>query len=184
MLSNYGLISGLSKSELQEIYVSLKSNNNKVYGYTKLMDAIVKKQPLEVVMYCVKVGENVNDIDSVFIRHTKPVLRYALDRGIDAESVAIIKFLIESGVDVNEQTYNRVHNKLTYGFMSLLSYAVIYSSSEIVQFLVNAGAQINKVFFDSSIDCPHSPLFLAHKLEKKEIIDILKQAGAKAFFCA
>jgi len=178
------------KSELEIMADSLRTDS--YTGYTKLMDALVKKMPFNMVRYLVEVKkENVNEVDSEMLRHVKPVLRYAIDRGTDAESVAIINYLIEQGARLNEKTYNRTYNdatgkenKIVYGFMPLLTYAVIYSSPEVVQLLVDKGADLNKIGGKDKTDNPHTPLCLAYQLGKKEVVEILKKAGAKEMRCS
>ncbi len=140
-----------------------------------LMTAIEQDCSPEEIQELIDNGEDVNESFVYFLREIKPVLRYALDRKLDRESVEIIRILINSGADVNVITYNRVRNKALYGFPSLLSYAVIYSSAEVVQIFIDGGADVNF----SEKDSKHkTPLWYAKKLNKPKVIKLLKLAGA------
>ena len=140
---------------------------------TCLMDAIKNKQPLHIIRQLIMEGEDVNAIDFEFLRWVKPVLRYVLDRGTDEESVKIIKLLISQGANVNVVTYNRIPNSQLYGMMPLLTYAAIYSSAEIVQIFIDAGAK-DTILSESSITFKKSALMIAQELEKSDIVFVLK----------
>ena len=143
-----------------------------------LMIAIKNKEPLKKIKKLITEGADVNAVFSdMFI--LLPVLRYALDRGTDEESVKIIKLLIQEGASVNNHTYNRVPNFIRYGMMPLLNYAVIYSSPDIVQLFVDAGANPNKKLKPSGLENNLTALELAYILEKPEIVQILIKAGAE-----
>lgn len=170
------------KTELEKMVDSLSTDNHT--GYTKLMDALAQKMPLEVVRYLVEVKkEDVNAIDSEMLHLCKPVLRYAIDRDVDAESVAIIRFLLDSGAQINgvDTKDTKAHH---YGFMPIFSYAVAYSSPEVVQLLIDCGADVNPDLKKYKGYNAHSPLCLAYQLDKPEVVEILKKAGAKGGCCS
>ena len=139
---------------------------------TLLMDAIQNKQPLHIVRQLIMGGEDVNVIDIEFLRWVKPVLRYALDRGTNEESVEIIKLLISDGANVNAFTYNRVLDKKLYGMMPLLAYATIYSSTEIVQIFIDAGAK--DAIISGPLSFKKTAQMIAQELEKSDIVFVLK----------
>ncbi len=150
---------------------SLIENN-----FTPLMVAIEnKKSPLKI-SHLITQGENVNEINSEFLRCLKPVLRYALDRGTDSESVEIIRMLIKAGADVNAITYNRIDNPF-YGMMPLLTYATLYSSAQVVQMFIDAGAR-DTALSEDSINFKKTALGIAQELEKTDIIKILNNFRA------
>jgi ankyrin repeat protein len=170
------------KSEVEKTIDSLRTDN--YTGHTKLMDALEKKLPLEVVQYLVEVKkEDVNAIDSEMLHLFKPVLRYAIDRGTDAESIAIIRLLLDSGAQVRgvDTKDTKAHH---YGFMPLFSYAVAYSSPEVVQLLIDYGVDVNPALEKYKGYNAHLPLCLAYQLEKPEVVEILKKAGAKEGCCS
>lgn len=152
--------------------------NNESDGPTELMIAIESGCTLDEVLWHLAEGQNADEIYSNFLRAYKPVLRYALDRGTDQETVRIIETLINAGADVNAITYNRVTDRQVYGMMPLLSYAVIYSSPEIVALLIENGADVNCKLCTSSIDSCKTPLQYALELNKHEIVELLESAGA------
>lgn len=139
-----------------------------------LMIAIEDKQSPKEIKRIIAEGADVNEVDSEYIRRLKPVLRYALDRGTDPESVEIIKMLIDADADVNDITYNRVEDQRFYGMMPLLTYAAIYSSTEIVQMLVDAGAR-DKILSDDTITFKKSAFMIAQELGKMDVAVILKE---------
>jgi ankyrin repeat protein len=150
-------------------------------GSTKLIFAIKNGASFETIKRLIDSGEDVNAIDIEFLRSYKPVLRYALDRGTDAESVSIIKALLEAGANVNHCTYNRVHDKNLYGMMPLLSYATIYSSPEIVLLFIQYGADVNQNLGQDRSEpmlSNKTALRYAEELGKKETSSLLKKAGA------
>jgi len=142
---------------------------------TDLMKAIAARQSPTVISQIISRGADVNAVDSEFLRKIKPVLRYALDRGYDDESVEIIKMLIAAGADVNQVTYNRVTDKNVRGMMPLLTYAAIYSSAEIVQILVDAGAQDKIISESDECTFKETALTIAKKLRKSAIVKVLEQ---------
>lgn len=142
-------------------------------GYTNLMRAIATKESPSSIALLIAKGEDVNECNMEFLRWLKPVLRYALDRGTDKESVEIIRMLIDAGADVNKITYNRVEDKRVYGMMPLLTYAAIYSSAEIVQILIDAGAKDIQAE-DSPISFKKTALTIAQELGKMDIAKILQ----------
>ncbi len=133
-----------------------------------LIEAIQNKQPLHTIRQLIMEGEDVNAIDFEFLRYVNPVLRYALDRGTDEESVEIIKMLISNGANVNKVTYNRVSDEKLYGMMPLLTYATIYSSAEIVRILIDAGAKDTIV--PGPLNFEKTALMIAQELEKSEVV--------------
>jgi len=147
-------------------------------GPTDLMIAIESGQSPTTVQWLINNGEDVNEAYSEMLRALNPVLRYALDRGSDEETVEIIKILIEAGADVNAITYNRVTDERVYGMMPLISYAVIYSTPEIVEMFINSGADVNYKLSKTSIDGNKTALTYAQELGKEEVTDLLEMAGA------
>ena len=141
--------------------------------YTFLMKSIEDKKSSAEVKRIISEGADVNAIHSEYLRCAKPVLRYALDRGSDAESIEIINTLIKFGAKVNEVTYNRVSKKQFYGFMPLLTYAAIYSSAEIVQILINAGAK-DTVLEGSDLIFKKTALQIAQELGRTDVVNVLK----------
>lgn len=137
-----------------------------------LIVAIVNKQSPLKISYLIAKGEDVNEIVSEFLRELKPVLRYALDRGTDSESVEIIRMLIQAGADVNAITYNRVDKPLLYGMMPLLTYAAIYSSAQVAQMFIDAGAR-DTILPDEGITFKKTALAIAQELGKADIVKIL-----------
>lgn len=146
-------------------------------GFTQLMAAIEGGVSLEKVQGYIDYGADVNGVCFEFLRCYNPVLRYALNRGTDPESVAIIKALLVAGADVNQCTYNRVSDQNVYGFMPLISYAVIYSSSEVVQLFIEHGADVNQKL-DTELGSKKTALTYAQELGKAEVAILLKEAGA------
>lgn len=71
--------------------------------------------------------------------------------------------LIAAGADVNGITYNRVTDTDVYGMMPLLTYATIYSSAEIVQMFIDAGAK-DIVLEESPIAFKKTALMIAKEL--------------------
>lgn len=142
---------------------------------TLLMQAIQDKKSALEIGHLIAQGADVNAIDCEFLRKIKPVLRYALDRGTDPESVEIIRMLIEAGADVNQLTYNRVTDKRLYGIMPLLTYAAIYSSAEVVQILLEVGATDAVVKNSDSLSFKKTALRIAQELGKTDIINVLNK---------
>lgn len=145
---------------------------------SQLMVAIESGDSPEIIKQLIESGEDVNEVYAEMLRAKKPVLRYALDRGTDRASIEIITYLIRSGADVNASTYNRVPDQNVYGMMPLLSYAVLYSSPEVVEILVNSGADVHFKLNETSLDSNKTPLTFARELDKFEVVDILLKAGA------
>ena len=139
------------------------------------MKAIENKLPCTEINSLITNDADVNEVDMEFLRCLKPVLRYALDRGVDQESVEIIKTLINAGADVNATTYNRVEDANVYGMMPLLTYAAIYSSVEIVQLLVDAGAKDRILSPTDSITFKKTALAIAQNLGKSDVVQVLEQ---------
>ena len=83
--------------------------------------------------------------------------------------------LIKAGADVNATTYNRVEDEHLYGKMPLLTYAVIYSSAEIVQLLVDAGAQDKIIDPESKMSFKKTALMIAQELGKSDVVKVLEQ---------
>ena len=142
---------------------------------TPLMEAIEHNEPPLEVGRLIAEGADVNAVYSEQPHAVKPVLRYALDRGTDPESVEIIRMLIQAGADANQNTYNRVTDKQVYGFMPLLTYAVIYSSAEIVQILIDAGARDDLMLIGGDMAFKKTALAIAQKLGKTDVIKVLKR---------
>jgi ankyrin repeat protein len=146
---------------------------------TSLMRAIENQHPLAKINELIKNGADVNAVDNEFLRCYKPVLRYALDRVIrnpDSFSVEIIKVLIKSGANISAQTYNRTTDIRFYGMMPLLTYAAIYTSAEIVQILIDAGARDLDTCHAadaSSLEFKKTALEVAQELGRTETIQIL-----------
>lgn len=164
----------LYKTLLMVLFLQNSSAFSTYFSDTPLMQAIAKKQHPRVIKRMIVEGANVNAIDMEFLRCLKPVLCYALDRGIDQESVEIIKMLIEAGADVNEITYNRVEDAQLYGMMPLLTYAAIYSSAEIVQLLVDAGAH-DTIIAESNISFKKTAIMIAQELGKSDVVKVLEK---------
>lgn len=144
------------------------------YGDSRLINAIDYKKSLQEIKDLIAKGADVNEVDMEFLRCLKPVLRYALDRGTDQESVQIIKMLVDAGADVNKITYNRVPDEQVYGMMPLLTYAAIYSSTEIVQILIDAGARDR--ICEGDLSFKKSALEIAKELDKADVAKVLEQA--------
>lgn len=143
-------------------------------SFTPLMRAIATKKPASEVRRLIAEGADVSAVDSEFLRFFNPVLRYALDRGTDAESVEIIRMLIETGADVNANTYNRIQDKQLYGMMPLLTYAAIYSSAEVVQMFVDAGA-CDRVVGKDATCFAKTALAIAQELGKQDVVKVLEK---------
>lgn len=141
---------------------------------TRLMKALESKQSPQEIKRLIEQGEDVNAVDSECIRLLKPVLRYALDRGADKDSVTIINMLIKAGADVTANTYNRVTDERVFGIMPLLTYASIYSSAEIVQMFIDAGARDSiPVVQESSVEFTKSALMIAQELGRTDVVNVL-----------
>lgn len=143
-------------------------------NYTKLMCAIETGQPLTEIQRLIDTGMDVNDVTASFPHRLKPVLGFAIDRGDDK----ITKFLLDKGANPNAHVYNRVPDENRYGFMSLLHYAVIYASPEIVQYMIDLGADVNYSLEGEDLAIKRKPLETARLLGKKVIEDMLIRAGA------
>lgn len=171
------LISSLSLSPFASGYAEMDT-------YTPLMEAIAREESPEKIALMIAEGADVKEIDSEFLRRYNPVLRYALDRGTDPKSVAIIKMLIDAGANVNEKTYNRTNDTVqdirVYGFMPLLTYAVIYSSAQVVQLFIDAGAQDKVLDLNDSMCFKKTALEIAQELKRTDIVKILKTGKVKA----
>lgn len=141
---------------------------------TILMLAIQSGDSLTKIQALIDQGENVNDTYYEFLRARKPVLRYALDRKSDLEKIKIIETLLQAGADVNAVTYNRVTDEKLFGMMPLLSYAVIYSSVEVVQLFIDYGADINCTLAKSYLYNNKTPLEYAKELNKEDIVALLE----------
>lgn len=150
-------------------------------SFTPLMRAIIqsKESPLNIGRMIAE-GADVNAVDVEYLRHVNPVLRYALSRGTDRESVEIIKMLIDAGANVNAATYNRVVDKRTYGFMPLLTYAAIYSSVEVVQMFIDAGAQDRVLGSKDQLCFEKTALEIAQELGNADIVKVLEKAKSAA----
>lgn len=156
------------------ITVTCMPNTFSTYlGRSPLIQAIAAHEDPRAIRRMIAEGANVNEVDCEFLRWYKPVLRYALDRGTDQQSVEIIQMLIEAGADINEKTYNRINDIRLYGMMPLLTYAVLYSSAEIVQILIKAGAQDIIIDPQDAICFKKSAFAIAQELGKSEIAQIL-----------
>lgn len=83
-------------------------------------------------------------------------------------STDICTVLLESGADINATLTSRA----ALGW-SALHFAVINGDTQLVDFLVRHGANVNQVTNEGS-----SPLYLAKMEDDDEIIAILKRAGA------
>ena len=142
---------------------------------TKLMCALINKEPYQKIQTLIFHGQDVNAVDMEFMRHYNPVLLFALNRGDDPESLKILKLLIDHGADVNGTTYHRVHNKKLFGMMPLLSYAVIHSSKDVIKLLVSSGANPFKKLPEDSLSNPYSSYEIAVILNKKEVIEYFKE---------
>jgi hypothetical protein len=140
-----------------------------------LMDALQFGVSPKQIQKLIDYGENANQVYIEFLRAVNPVLRYALDRGTDEESLEIIRILIEAGADINDFTYNRDTNRENSCMMPLISYAVIYSSPEVVQIFIDAGADVN-----ITSDCHNTPLGYAQELGKDKVAEMFEKAGAES----
>ncbi|AXK60284.1 ankyrin repeat domain-containing protein [Candidatus Chromulinivorax destructor] len=83
-------------------------------------------------------------------------------------NMSAVKFLVELGVDINE-SFNPYKRTALYN-------AVLYNSPEIVAFLIDQGADVNKVDFKGS-----SPLMAAVFHNYQDIAQKLIDAGADCF---
>ena len=61
------------------------------FSNSPLIKALENKQSPSEIKRIIAKGADVNEIEYEFLRCCKPVLRYALDRGTDQESVEIIE---------------------------------------------------------------------------------------------
>ncbi len=150
-------------------------------SFTPLMRAIATKEPASEVRRLIDAGEDVSAVDTEMIRWINPVLRYALDRGTDAESVEIIRMLIQAGADVNAITYNRIQDKQLYGMMPLLTYAAIYSTAEVVQMFVAAGAR-DTILGKDGICFTKTALEIAQELGKTDVVKLLEKRSKPSYF--
>lgn len=139
-----------------------------------LIGAILARKSHSVIADLIHNGADVNETESEFLHYFIPVLGFALDRGTDKESVEIIKELIKAKANVNAEIYNRVSDENLYGMMPLLTYATIYSSPEVVQLLINAGAKDCIPDQTSPIQFKKSALMIANELGKKDTARILE----------
>lgn len=172
------LVNGKERPLATEIMIGEESKGREIpNGYTKLMLAIKRGTSFETIQKYIASGANVNAVSIEFLRYYNPALRYVLDRGIDPESVSIIKALLAAGANANQCTYNRVKEQSIYGFMPLISYAVIYSSPKVVQLFIEHGADVNQKL-DKGLGSNKTALRYAEELGKKESAPLLKKAGA------
>lgn len=146
---------------------------------SRLIQAIANNESPEKIEYLITLGDDVNETESEQPYCCNPVLRYALDRGTDPDSVEIIKMLIQAGADVTARTYNRVQDKRVYGFMNLLTYAALYSSVEVVKLLINAGAHDCTPQYISPIGFGKSALTIAKELGNTDIVHELEHVQMK-----
>ncbi len=148
-----------------------------------LITAIENKEPLERIEKIIEEGPDVNDCFCEKFGADRPLLRYALDRGTDEESISIIKLLIQKNANVNVDTYKCGRGETYCGYMPLLNYAVIYSSPEVVQLLIDAKANPNEkpkelLGLGNRFTALELARTLKESAERTEKIKILTEAGA------
>lgn len=169
-----------SKDQLQQISLDEKFKilqRRRYGGYTKLMCALEMKQPVDEIKQLIEEGEDVDAVEFEFLRAVTPVLRYAIDRGNDMESIEIIRLLLQNRASPDARTYNRRGDEdPTHGFMTVFHYAIIYSSPEVVQTFIEFGADVNHCCEYS--EYTKSPLETAQLLNRRDMEQVLLGAGA------
>lgn len=134
-------------------------------GFSPLMTAIISKRE-DIIPMLIQSGSN--------LEITTTDGETALAVAINKRAINIIKQLIEAGANVN------VTNELGTPLLFLpIAYNQIYKDDypeplPVVELLLKAGANINQVKKDGS-----SLLDMAQRGSSKEIIEFLKNAGAK-----
>lgn len=124
-------------------------------GYDTPLIAAVARGHYEIVETLIKAGANLkcmnNNRETAFIK------------AIEMNDLKMIKILHEAGADINQE--NAYH--------SALHTAVLHASCEVVQYLIDNGAEINRV--DGS---GNSEMLKAMILRKFKVAQILFKAGA------
>ncbi|MBO4707505.1 MAG: ankyrin repeat domain-containing protein [Elusimicrobiaceae bacterium] len=118
---------------------------------------------LETVKTLLKSGVNANTVD----KNKKSALAYAVSPcgvGICDDKDAVAKVLINAGADVN---------MISKEGQTPLLYATYTENTEMVEFLLKSGADVNIKFNNETL------LQMAQKAEYTEIVKLLKAAGAK-----
>ena len=99
----------------------------------------------------------------------------ALSSAIKSKSVQAVKLLLSYGANPN--TFRECNNLPTRN-NPLLTYAIsIHAPLEIIQALIDAGAQIDGVFY-MYIDIALNPLGAAYHVGYRQAAELLKKAGA------
>jgi ankyrin repeat protein len=133
------------------------------YGYTPLMEA-AKGGQIETMGLLLKHGAKIGHVSHY---HKETPLHYAIE-GNQAEAV---RWLLERGADCNAITWD-----VFWGTQSALVQASNYNHSEIVEILIQAGADME--YQDEDDDC-HTPLHEAAFNNHLGIVKVLVRYGAE-----
>lgn len=128
-------------------------------GNTPLANAIWLED-VRMVQLLLKSKVQVNQL----LQHASGVTT-ALNIAVFRQSMPIVRFLLKAGADPNTGTY------VTH---TPLETAIIHGDSEIVQMLLNAGANSSR----KRPETLRTPLMLAINNEKSDIVEQLIEAGA------
>lgn len=92
-------------------------------------------------------------------------------------SMRFVKLLLENGLDVNKPHFNR--NK--YSYYSFASICIIYGTLEVIEHVIRAGAEINKIITGPGFSVSSfAPIHLCDYTlgDKKQIYSLLQRSGA------
>ena len=163
---NYNSFYGYSFSESVEVVkflidngadVNLKNNG----GMTALMSASDVSH--ELIELLIKSGARVNEVDD----NGKSALMYAI---ISSSDIEVVKFLIDNGANVNLKSND--------GETALMN-AYIRGNKELVELLINSGADVNLIDFNLKDNYGRTKLMEASKIGNKEAVELLINAGAR-----
>lgn len=193
-------VSKVEKNNISKILIE----NRKTYldamdddgrGHTALYHAMSDKN-YEIVKYLIAKGANIENKSTPF----GPALIYAIFNN----DIEMVKIIVEAGADLNVDFHNQtplheavnvkgyetvkyliskganVNIKNELSKATPLIYAILVKQDvEMVKVLIKAGADVNTVFDGDSRHKGKSALQIAEELNNKEIINLLKKAGAK-----
>ena len=137
--------------------VNLKNNG----GMTALMSASDVSH--ELIELLIKSGARVNEVDD----NGKSALMYAI---ISSSDIEVVKFLIDNGANVNLKSNDSE---------TALMNAYIRGTKELVELLINSGADVNLIDFNLKDNYGRTKLMEASEIGNKEAVELLINAGAR-----
>ncbi|MBR4508253.1 MAG: ankyrin repeat domain-containing protein [Elusimicrobiaceae bacterium] len=173
--------------------LNLKEGINAYYNHYTPLYYAVKANNTEAVKYFIEQGADGNlpyykcHAPGIFILDCPlgdfpSVVSIALEKDKNPE---IIKILIENGADINKEIYLHMASKakridivkkqLSAGVKDDFCSAIIREDLEATKKLIDEGADFKNPYCNFAT----SPLRYAEKIGNKEIIELLKSAGAK-----